>query len=174
MIISFYIDIFPENYIFIKKIYAMDIIDRKIARIIQKNGRASSAEIAQAVGVSVSTANERVRRLTSSGIVKDWRAIINPSSVGAKLCAMILVDMTYENEEEDTATLATFPEIQEIHHISGARSYLIKIRVSDTDALQMFLKEKVKPLKSVVRTESFIVLDTVKETTEVIISEAET
>lgn len=148
----------------------IDKTDKKIARIIQKNGRASSAEIATAVGVSVSTANERVRKLGAMGIVKDWRAIIDPSRVGIKLCALIFVDMTYDGEEEATNTLAAFPEIQEIHHISGARSYMIKIRVADTDALQTFLKDKVKPIKSIVRTESFIVLDTVKETTEVLIN----
>ena len=148
----------------------MDDIDKKISNLIQKNGRLSSAEIAAAVGVSVSTANERVTRLTSSGIVKDWRAVLNPKNVGASLCAIIMVDVNYEGEEETTETLSTFKEIQEIHHISGAHSYLIKIRVADTDALQNFLSEKVKPLKGVTGTESFIVLETVKETTEVLIS----
>ena len=96
----------------------MDDIDKKISNLIQKNGRLSSAEIAAAVGVSVSTANERVRRLTSSGIVKDWRAVLNPKNVGASLCALIMVDVNYEGEVETTETLSTFKEIQEIHHIS--------------------------------------------------------
>ena len=147
----------------------MDAIDRKIAGLIQKNGRLSSAEIAAAVGVSVSTANERVRKLTSSGVVKEWRAVLEPAEMGLKLCALVLVDIDYEGEDEAMQTMATYPEIQEIHHISGARSYFLKIRVADTDGLQKFLKEKIKILKSVVRTESFIVLDTVKETTELLI-----
>lgn len=149
----------------------MDAIDRKIANIIQNNGRASSAEIAQAVGVSVSTANERVRKLTSSGVVSEWRAVINPDRVGLKLCALVFVDMDYDGEEDAVAKMTSFPEIQEIHHISGARSYLIKIRVADTAALQSFLKDKVKPLAAISRTESFIVLDTAKETTALKIEE---
>ena len=148
----------------------MDDIDRKISNLIQKNGRLSSADIAAAVGVSVSTANERVRRLTSSGIVKEWRAVLNPKNVGASLCALIMIDVNYDGEAETTKTLSSFKEIHEIHHISGAHSYLMKIRVADTDALQKFLSEKVKPLTGVTGTESFIVLDTVKETTEVLIS----
>ena len=149
----------------------MDDIDRKIANIVQVDGRASSADIAAAVGVSQSTANERVRRLSSSGIIKEWRAVLDPGRVGANLCALILVDVNYDGEEETKATLATFPEIQEIHHISGAHSYLLKIRVSDTSALQKFLHDKIKPLGAIIRTESFIVLETIKETTEVLISE---
>ena len=148
----------------------MDDIDKKISNLIQKNGRLSSAGIAEAVGVSVSTANERVRRLASTGIVQDWRAVLNPKKVGTSLCALIMLDVNYEGEAETTTSLASFPEIQEIHHISGAHSYLLKIRVADTDALQNFLSEKVKPLNGVNRTESFIVLETVKETTEVLIS----
>ncbi|MCC3861215.1 Lrp/AsnC family transcriptional regulator [Pseudemcibacter aquimaris] len=148
----------------------MDEIDKKITRLIQKNGRLSSAEIAKAVGVSVSTANERVRKLEKNGYIQEWRAVMNARKVGANLAALILVDMDYDGEKEATEKLAKFPEIQEIHHISGARSYLIKIRVSDTDALQSFLSQKVKPLKAITRTESFIILDTVKETSEVIIT----
>lgn len=150
----------------------MDAIDRKIANIVQINGRASSAEIAEVVGVSVSTANERVRRLASSGIIKGWHAKLSPSRVDANLCALILIDVNYDGEKETTAQLASFEEIQEIHHISGAHSYMVKIRVSDTNALQKFLNEKVKPLKAISRTESFIVLDTVKETSEVLIGDA--
>ena len=149
----------------------MDAIDHKIANIIQTDGRASSADIAAAVGVSVSTANERVRRLTSSGVIKEWRAVLEPERVGANLCALILIDVNFEGEKETTTKLATYPEIQEIHHISGAHSYMLKIRLADTRALQKFLHEKIKPISAITRTESIIVLDTLKETTEVLVSE---
>lgn len=148
----------------------MDDIDRNIAKLIQSNGKISSAEIANAVGVSVSTANERVRRLTSTGIVKEWRAVLNAKRVGANLCALVLLDMDYDGEEDTTAKLISFPEIQEIHHISGAHSYMLKVRVTDTSALQKFLHDKVKPLRAITATESIIVLETLKETSELLIS----
>jgi Lrp/AsnC family transcriptional regulator, leucine-responsive regulatory protein len=149
----------------------MDDIDRKIAKIIQSDGQSSSAKIAAAVGVSVSTANERVRRLTSSGIVKAWRAVLEPQKVDANLCALILVDVGYEGEDETMKKLAGYPQIQEIHHISGAHSYLLKIRIADTTALQDFLHNSVKPLAAITATESMIVLETLKETTELVIGE---
>ena len=148
----------------------MDEVDRNIANLIQSNGKASSAEIAHAVGVSVSTANERVRRLFSSGVVKEWRAVLDSKRLGANLCALVLLDMDYDGEEETTKILKSFTEIQEIHHISGAHSYMLKIRVADTDALQKFLRDKVKPLRSITATESIIVLETLKETSEILIS----
>ena len=54
-----------------------------------------------------------------------------------------------------------------MHHVSGARSYLLKVRVADTAAMQRFLSERLKPLPGITRTETLVVLDTVKETTEV-------
>jgi len=148
----------------------MDDIDRKICKIIQQDGRKSSAEIAQAVGVSVSTANERVRRLTSSGVVRAWRGVLDPVHAGAGLCGFILLDVAYEGEVEAIDVLTQCREIQELHHISGGHSYLAKIRVADTASLQIFLQNVVKPLATVQRTETIIVLDTVKETTEMVIT----
>ena len=150
----------------------MDSLDRKICEIVQTDGRSSSAEIAAAVGVSVSTANERVRKLAASGVVTAWRGVLDPLKVGAGLCGFALVDMAYDGEEEAKAALMRRPEVQELHHISGAHSYLMKVRVADTAAMQRFLQEVVKPLKAVQRTETIFVLETVKETTEVLIAEA--
>jgi len=148
----------------------MDNIDRKICGIIQRDGRKSSAEIAEVVGVSVSTANERVRRLASTGVITAWRGVLDPVQAGAGLCGFILLDMAYEGEAEAIEVLEQRQEIQELHHISGAHSYLAKIRVADTAALQDFLQTIVKPLAAVQRTETIFVLDTVKETTEVVIA----
>ncbi len=146
-------------------------MDRKIAGLVQRKGRSSSAEIAEAVGLSVSTANERVRRLQARGVITAWRAVLDPKRAGAGLCGFVFLDMDYDGEAEAKAALTRCPEVQELHHVSGARSYLMKLRLADTDAMQAFLQDRVKPLKAVTRTETLFVLETVKETTEVLIAE---
>lgn len=148
----------------------MDNIDRKICNIVQKDGKASSAEIASAVGLSVSSANERVRRLVSTGVITAWRGVLDPIHAGAKLCGFVLMDMAYDGEAEAVAALKLRPEIMELHHISGPHAYLAKVRVSDTGAMQRFLQQVVKPLAAVQRTETFFSLDIVKETSEILIS----
>ncbi|HFB54316.1 MAG TPA: Lrp/AsnC family transcriptional regulator [Hellea balneolensis] len=142
----------------------MDAIDRNILNIVQNDARKSSAEIADAVGVSVSTANERVRKLTASGHVKAWRAVLAPDKVGASLCAFLLLDMDYEGEAAACEALTVLDEVQELHHISGAHSYMMKVRVTDTKALQQLIGQKIKPLAGVLRTHSMLVLATEKET----------
>lgn len=147
----------------------MDKIDRNICRIVQSDGRISSSEIAETVGVSVSTANERVRRLVANGVISSWRGVLDPVRAGAALCSFVLIDMVYEGEEEATEILRSRPEVQELHHISGPHSYLMKIRVANTEAMQEFLQQVVKPLRAVQRTETIFTLGTLKETTELLI-----
>ncbi len=145
----------------------MDEIDRKIAEIMQADSRASAASLAEAVGVSVSTASERVRRMAANGTIKAWRAVLEPKAAGAGLCAFILIDMAFDGEAVAKFALQARSEVQELHHISGSHSYMVKIRVQDTEAMQRFLHEVLKPLKAVLRSESMIVLETAKETTEI-------
>jgi Lrp/AsnC family leucine-responsive transcriptional regulator len=142
----------------------MDKIDHKIADLIQNDGQLSSAEVGKAVGVSTSTANERIRKLSATGVIRAWRAILDPDLVGARLCTMIFIDVDYGGEQIFRKAIKKMPEIQEAHHVSGAHSYLIKVRVADTRALQEFLDGKIKPLGGIIRTETLVVLDTVKET----------
>ncbi|WP_116131126.1 Lrp/AsnC family transcriptional regulator [Tropicimonas sp. IMCC34043] len=145
----------------------MDEIDRMICGILQDNARASSAEIAAAVGLSVSSANERVRRLAAQGTVSGWHARLDPEAVDAALCAFVFIDMAFEGEAEACAVLAARPEVMELHHVSGSHSYLMKVRLRDARALQGFLQAHVKPLPAVHRTETLISLDAVKESAAV-------
>ena len=149
---------------------AMDQIDKQIAALVQADARLSSAQIGAQTGLSVSAAGERLRRLGASGVITGWRAVIDPVAVDLRLCAFVLVDVKYDGETEAKLAIAALPEVQEIHHISGAHSYLVKIRVTDTAALQQLLQDKIKPLGAVIRTESLIVLETVKETSEIAIA----
>ncbi|WP_299353623.1 Lrp/AsnC family transcriptional regulator [uncultured Shimia sp.] len=141
----------------------MDKIDKKITDTLQRSGRSSSAELAQIVGVSVSTANERVRRMAATGEIRGWHAHLDPTAVGAGLCCFVLVDMAYDGEAEACAALCAHDEVMELHHISGAHSYIMKLRTRDTAALQAFLATHVKSLPAVQRTETLISLEAVKE-----------
>lgn len=142
----------------------MNKIDRKIYGIIQENGRISNSDIAAQTGISVSTASERIRRLVASGVIRGFRGILDPAAAGANLCCFVLIDMEYFGEAAACEALVKRPEVMELHHISGAHSYLMKVRVADTDALQAFLQEEVKPLPAIKRTETVISLDALKET----------
>lgn len=143
----------------------MDEIDRKIACLLQTDNRLSNAEIGAAVGLSVSAANERVRRLNNSGVIRGNHAVLNPDRVDLALCAFVFIDLApHPDEAGFRAAIAVRPEVQELHQVAGAHCYLAKIRVSGARALQRVLTDHIKSQPDVLRTETVIVLETIKET----------
>ena len=147
----------------------LDSVDRIICETVQRDGRASSAAIAAAAGVPASTANDRLRRLAANGTIRGWHAVLDSERVGAGLGCFVLIDMNYQGEDDAVAVLCERPEVMELHHISGAHSYLAKLRVRDMAAVQAFLTEVVKPLCAVTGTETIFALKTHKETAEVLV-----
>lgn len=146
----------------------MDGTDTEIMRLIQRDNRAAAGEIGRAVGLSVSAAAERVRRLNAAGIVRANRAVLDPAAVGLSLLAFIFVDLVPQADEPDfVAAMQAMPAVLEVHHVAGAHSYLLKTRVRDTAALQDLVANQLKRRRAdVFRTETLVVLETSKETTE--------
>lgn len=141
--------------------------DLQILQLIQSDNRRSAAEIGQEIGLSVSAVSDRLRRLNASGVILGNRAVIDPARVGVTVCAFIFVDLEPRADEAlFAAALRAAPEVQEAHHITGPHSWLVKVRVRDTAALQQFLAAQLKAMPGVLRTESIIALDTAKETSE--------
>ena len=143
----------------------MDETDRQLLTLLQKDGRRASADLAKEIGLSVSATNERVRKLIDSGAVAAIEAIVDPKSVGFAVTAFIFVDLDYSYKEEDfVAAISSFKEVQEVHHVTGTHSYLLKVRERTNDDLNAFMASAVKPLPGVRSTETLIALKTIKET----------
>ncbi|ADU63219.1 MAG: Lrp/AsnC family transcriptional regulator [Pseudodesulfovibrio sp.] len=141
----------------------IDDLDLKILNILQEDGKVSNAEIARKVGKAPSAVLERVRKLRKSGIIKGYECIVDHKKLGRGLTAFTSIRV----EEGVGATevgekLARLPEVLEVHYTAGRDSYLVKVRVEDTEALQATLA-KFGTIGAVRDTNSTIVLTTVKE-----------
>ncbi|MSR06528.1 MAG: Lrp/AsnC family transcriptional regulator [Gemmatimonadetes bacterium] len=151
----------------------IDDKDRAILNILQDNARVANTDIAGRVGLAPSAVLERVRKLEERGLIQGYHARINPKPVGRGLLAFVFV-RTEEREESRTARrLAEIPEVQEVHNIAGEDCYLVKVRVSDPEALGRLLRDKVGTLPAVRSTRTTIVLETMKETSAVPIAVSE-
>ncbi len=146
-----------------------DEIDIKILNILQGNSRTTNADIARQVNMAPSAVLERIRRLENKNIIKKYTVQINPVEVGRALLAYIqvkangpVVDLKVAKE------ISKIPEVQEVHIVAGEDSYLVKVRVADPDALTHLLRTKFASIKSVRTTNTTIVLETVKETNELV------
>lgn len=143
----------------------MDEIDRIIIGMAQSDGRVTSAALADATGLSVSAANDRLRRLQDRGVLAGWTARVDPEAVGLGLLAFlfVLVDRS-EHNAPFLAAASALPEVQELHHVTGEWSYLLKVRVASPRALEALITERIKAIPGVSRSMTFIALSSSKET----------
>ncbi len=147
----------------------IDEIDRKIIGILQVNAQMTNAQLGESIGLSASAVNERIRKLKDKNIIKQIVALIDAKSVHKELCAFIyvLVDRPEHSVEFLKNTVAN-PDILECHHMTGEYSYLLKVRVANTLALEVFITHFLKIQKGVTKTLTQIVLSSAKDGTTIV------
>lgn len=146
----------------------LDAKDRRLLALLQKDASLSYADLGQEVGLSVSTVNERVRKLEAKGALTGYTVTVDPAALGLTLLAFIQVSLNDpKHEAAFLKAVAEDPAIQECHTVTGAHSYLLKARCRDTKHLQELLAGTIKAIPGITRTETMVALGTVKETGKV-------
>ena len=145
----------------------IDDIDRQILDILQQDARTSNAEVARRVGMAPSAVFERIRKLEERGVITGYTARLDPRALGLGLLAFVFVRSDEKlGAPETEARLAEIPEAQEVHHIAGEDCFLVKVRAPDTESLGRLLRERFGAIPSVRSTKTTIVLQTIKESSE--------
>ena len=142
-----------------------DSIDRKLLQLLQEDDRQSLATLGKKIGAPASTINDRIRRLTRQGMIAGFHARLSPEAIGLNLLAFMLVGWSNPKvEAQFLKRIKASPAVLECHHVTGAWNYLLKLRVATTRDLEKFLAGTVKTVGGIDRTETLIVLSSVKET----------
>ena len=144
-------------------------IDAQILNILQENSRISNAEIARQIKMAPSAVLERIKKLEKNKVIKKYSVQIEASEVDKELLAFILVRANGPIVDNKTAKeLAKVPEVQEVHIVAGEDCFLVKVRAENSTALTELLRTKIASIKSISSTSTTIVLETVKETTDLV------
>jgi Lrp/AsnC family leucine-responsive transcriptional regulator len=144
-------------------------IDAKILNLLQSNSRVSNAEIARQIKMAPSAVLERIKKLEKNKIIKKYTAQINAIEVDKELLAFILVRANGPIVDQSTArALAKVSEVQEVHMVAGEDCFLVKVRVENPAALTELLRTKIASIKSISSTSTTIVLETIKETNDLV------
>jgi Lrp/AsnC family leucine-responsive transcriptional regulator len=146
----------------------LDATDRAILNALQVDGRLSNVELAQRVHLSPSACLRRVKALEASGVIAQYVALVNPKAVGkAGSCYAIL-----NLESMNTPLLEAFekavkaePEVLDCFYVAGSNDYLIRFAYQDAEDLERFHTQVLMRLPGVSRSNSLLVLRTVKKTT---------
>jgi Lrp/AsnC family transcriptional regulator for asnA, asnC and gidA len=143
-------------------IIELDDVDKKILRELQRNGRVSFKTVAKEIGVSEATVFVRVKKLTEKGVLKGFKAIVEPKAVGKTLTAFILVRAQPKAYPAMLTALKKLDDVYEIYDITGQYYSILKVRTDGTDELSKIIDE-IGAVDGVAGTETMIVFRTVKE-----------
>ncbi|OHX14673.1 winged helix-turn-helix transcriptional regulator [Chromobacterium sphagni] len=146
---------------------ALDKMDRKILRILQKNGRIAMTELAEKVGLSTTPCTERVRRMERDGFIEGYYARLNPHALDASLLVFVEIKLEAKSGNIFDAfrrEILSIPEILECHLVSGDFDYLIKARIPDMSMYRKLLGDILLQLPSAKESKSYVVMEEVKET----------
>ena len=141
--------------------------DRTIVSMLQEEGRATFAQIAQRVGLSPAAVHERVKKLEARGVITGYQAAVDPLKIGAEVTAFVLVSQAAGPRGDLEDEFARMPWVEECHHIAGEESLLVKVRAESTRVLEHMIWE-IRALPSVERTKTIIALATMFERRPVI------
>ena len=142
-----------------------DAIDQKILQSLQEDGRLSHTAIAKEVGLSAPAIGERVRKLEQQGVIKGYQAVLDPEALGLHISAFVaIIPQARVPGTTLVSNLLAQAEIQELHAVAGEYSYIAKVRVTSTQALDEFL-DRLFMLEGVERTQAMMILRTNVERT---------
>ena len=145
-----------------KEDVVVDNLDTQIVQILKKDGRASNAHIARALGVSEGTVRRRLKMLIDSDVVH-VNVSLDPAKMGLTTEAIIGLEVDPDKMDPVCASLADFDEIGYVTLTTGAVDVFAWGRFSSTESLGLFLRSKVGKIPGVRRTETYMCISVRKD-----------
>ncbi|MFZ9994219.1 MAG: Lrp/AsnC family transcriptional regulator [Steroidobacteraceae bacterium] len=143
----------------------LDSIDRHILRELQRDAQITNVELARRVNLSPSPCLARVRALQEMGVILRQVTLLDPRQLNLGLNVFIHVTLERQVEHSlDTfeATITRFAQVMECYLMTGDADYLLRVVVSDVDALQSFIVDKLTRIPGIASIRSSVSLKQVK------------
>ncbi|WP_146490727.1 Lrp/AsnC family transcriptional regulator [Vibrio sp. T20] len=122
----------------------MDRIDRHLLELLQKDGRLTTAELADEVGLSPSPCARRIKRLEEKGIIDGYRVSLSREKVGVAMSVFVEVSLNNHQEvsiDKFEGAIVEMEEVISCHVVSGAYDYLLEVVSSNLMAYEAFTRK---------------------------------
>jgi Lrp/AsnC family transcriptional regulator, leucine-responsive regulatory protein len=141
-----------------------DRADRAIAARLQRDGRISNVDLAEAVSMSPSACLRRVKALEASGVIAAYRAEVNRQRAGLGLT--VFIGLKVEGHSQETSsrieqTLLAIPAVVACYLVSGASDFLVEVAVPDLASYERLLLGDILTIPSVVEAQSTFAIRTI-------------
>ncbi|MGQ9566207.1 MAG: Lrp/AsnC family transcriptional regulator [Candidatus Bathyarchaeales archaeon] len=152
----------------------IDDKDRAILGLLQRNCRMTAKDIAHAIDSPVTTVFAKIKRMEAAGIIKNYKAVLDAKKLDKGTIAFILGSVSYRlkqgaplSQRKIAQEIAKFPEVQEVHIITGGWDILIKVKEKDVNEIGRFVIDKLRMIAGIEKTLTCMVFETQKETTDI-------
>ena len=133
-----------------RKPVRLDDLDRNILRALQADAGQSLDEIARQVGSSKTPVWNRIRKIRDAGVMGPSTVVVDPEALGLEACFFVLI-RTSEHEtdwqQKFLAALRARPEVQEAHRLAGEIDYILKVRVANARAYDVFYQALISEVR---------------------------
>ncbi len=147
----------------------VDDVDLKILRILQKDSKKTTKEVAEILNLTPSPVYERIRRLENKGYIKKYVALLDKKRLNIPITAICMVSLRYHNEgfiDKFDKQIKALREVQECYHMAGKVDFFLKINLDSLDEYHEFVRLKLSKIENIGVLESYFVLKEIKSTTE--------
>ena len=141
----------------------LDELDRKILDHLERDGRATLADVGAAVGLSSSAVKRRVDRLEAAGVIVGYAAIVDPAAVGDRLEAFVELYCADSVAPADLlSSVADLDVVVAAHTVAGDADAVVRVRVEGIEELERTI-EQLRRDPKVMRTRTMVALSTLVE-----------
>ena len=144
----------------------LDDTDHRILRELQRDARQANLALAEKVGLSPSACLRRVQALEKAGVIRAYRAVLDPEKLGFGFLAYVTVGLnahTKAAQESFERAVARAPQVRECHNITGTVEYLLRVETAELAAYKHWHTDVLGILPQVRSITTFVVMGSPKD-----------
>jgi Lrp/AsnC family leucine-responsive transcriptional regulator len=124
----------------------LDRTDRALLVALSRDGRRPAADLAKELGLSRQAVTERIRELERRGVIRGYRADVDPGALGLGVRAQLRITLdgkAPQKEKDVLRRLTASPLVRSVHRVSGEDCFVADVicrRIEDVNTLLLELQ----------------------------------
>lgn len=139
--------------------HGLDQLDHMLIEMLRVNARLPVVKLAQALEVSRTTVQARLKQLENTGVITGYTISVTATPLTAKIQAMVLISIESKTEVDVIKALSKRHEIVQISSISGKYDLYALLATDTTEELDRSI-DRIRGIRGVLDTFSTVILST--------------
>lgn len=137
----------------------VDEIDGRILTALERDGRLSMRQLAEEVHISRANAYARVERLTESGVIKGYAALVDPVGRGLGTSAYLTMNVRQPDWRSIHAQLRSLDGVEHIALVGGEFDVVMLVRAPDNAGLRRLVLDEIQNIPGILSTRTLLVFE---------------